>query len=272
MLYLVATPIGNLADITYRAVETLKQSDYILCEDTRHSRHLLQHYEIDRPLKSFHKFNESSQLEDLINDLKSGKQIALISDAGTPTISDPGHTLVMACIEANIKVTSLPGACAAIIGLTLSGFDPIPFQFVGFLPKKESELNTALNQILIYEGTSIAYESPHRLIETLLAVHQIDPARILCVARELTKLYEESRRGTALNLKEHFESHPPKGEIVLLFEKSKEVLDWSHLTLQEHVELIFSQGNLSLHDAIKRVAQLRHLPKRTVYQAIHEKD
>lgn len=270
MLYLVATPIGNLADITYRAVEVLKNSDYILCEDTRHSRPLLQHYAIDRPLKSYHKFNESSSQETLIEDLNAGKHIALISDAGTPTLCDPGYVLVARCLQEGIKVTALPGACAAIVALTLSGFDPLPFQFVGFLPKKNSELKQALNQILIYDGTSIAYESPHRLEETLEVIKEIDPARTLCIARELTKLYEECKRGSAQELQTYFKTHPLKGECVLLFQRSTETIDWEHLNLKEHVELIYAQGNLSLNDAIKWVAQLRKLPKRTVYQAIHK--
>lgn len=272
MLYLIATPIGNLADISYRAVEVLKQCDTIFCEDTRHSRHLLLHYQIDKPLKSFHRFNETQREEELIADLQAGQQIALISDAGTPTLCDPGHMLVKRCRELGIPVTSLPGPCAAIVALTLSGFEPLPFQFIGFLPKKSSELQVAIQHILTYEGTTIAYESPHRIEETLSIIAEHAPLRKLGIARELTKLYEECLLGTPEELQHHFRTHPPRGEIVLLISPGEEVIDWSGLSLKEHVDLLYQRGGLSINDAIKMVAELRHVPKRTVYQAFHHID
>lgn len=269
MLHLVATPIGNLKDISLRAIELLKSCDYILCEDTRHSGHLLKHYEIKKPLKSYHRFNEAKQEEKLLEDLKGGLEIALISDAGTPTLCDPGYELVRKCQLEGIKVTSLPGPCAAIVALTLSGFTPFPFQFIGFFPKKSSELRKTLELALIYEGTTIAYESPHRVEETLSIIAALDPMRQLSIARELTKLYEESLTGTAPELHAHFQTKPPRGEFVLLISAPTEKADWSHLSIKEHVELLFTSGNLKLGDVIKMVAQLRNLPKREVYNTFH---
>ena len=231
MLYLVSTPIGNLADFSYRAVEILKKCDYILCEDTRHSRVLLEHYGIGTPLKSYHKFNETKSLEPILADLKEGKTLALISDAGTPLISDPGQELVLHCRKEQVPVSAIPGACAAIDALVLSGLPAAPFQFIGFLPKKEKELQTALSQALIYNGTTIAYESPHRIEETLSCIAQIDPQRELCIARELTKMYEECLSGTAFMLLEHFKANAPRGEIVLLISPPTERTVYEHLSL-----------------------------------------
>ena len=210
MLYLVATPIGNLSDLSLRAIETLKSCDYILCEDTRHSSHLLHHYQIQKPLKSYHRFNESKELDPIIQDLKNGLNIALISDAGTPILCDPGHLLVKQCREERLEVTAIGGPCATILALILSGFDPIPFQFIGFLPKKQTELTHLLTQLFIYEGTSIAYETPHRIEETLKLIHSMAPERALCIMRELTKIHEDCLKGTAQELLAHFELHPPK--------------------------------------------------------------
>ncbi len=270
MLYLVATPIGNLSDLSFRAVETLKSCDYILCEDTRHSSYLLNHYQVDKPLKSYHRFNESQQLKAIMDDLRNGCNIALISDAGTPILCDPGHLLIKKCREEQIEVTAIGGPCAALLALTLSGFDPLPFQFVGFLSKKRSELSELLSQLLLYEGTSIAYETPHRIVETLEFVNTLAPKRNLCVMRELTKIHEEFLKGTASALIAHFKEHPPRGELVFLIERSYEEEDWSHLCLKEHVAAVQKEWDLSLNDAIKTVAQIRKLSKRTVYQEIHK--
>jgi 16S rRNA (cytidine1402-2'-O)-methyltransferase len=269
VLYLIATPIGNLSDFSSRAVETLKGCDYILCEDTRHSGVLLRHYQIEKPLKSYYRFNESAELEPILNDLRNDLQIALISDAGTPLLCDPGHLLVKRCREENIPVTAVGGPCAALLALVLSGFDPLPFQFVGFLPKKRGELKRMLSELFLYEGTSIAYESPHRILDTLTLAHELAPQRNLGISRELTKVHEEWVEGTPLQLMERFQRHPPKGEFVLLFERSSDEDDWSHLTLKEHVELVQRQWGFSLNEAIKAVAQVRKLSKRTVYQEIH---
>ena len=266
MLYLVSTPIGNLGDFSYRAVEVLKKCDYILCEDTRHSRGLLKHYEISVQLRSFHKFNETQTEDRVIEDLREGKMVALISDAGTPLISDPGGELVARCRDEGLPVSAIPGACAVVDALVLSGLPPCPFQFIGFLPKKEKELQTVLSQTLVYIGTSIAYESPHRIEETLSALLNLAPQRKLCVARELTKLHEECIRGTAAEIIEHFSKHPPRGEIVLLISPAEEKISFEHLSLEELVEMLQKDLHLNKSDAIKMAAQMRHLPKREVYK------
>lgn len=272
MLYIVATPIGNLSDITYRAIETLKNCDYILCEDTRHSLALLNHYDIKKPLHSFHKFNESSKQNDIISDLHHGKSIALISDAGTPGISDPGTKLIQACIADNIPVTSIPGACAAVTALSCSGLDTDRFQFWGFLPRKSGELKRALQDILAYPGTTICYESPNRLMSGLECLHELAPERQLVVARELTKKFEEIRRGTAQALITHWKDTPLKGEIVLMISGNPNTPseDWSELTPQQHVEFIQKTYGITLKEAIQTVAKLRGTNKRTIYNAVHQ--
>jgi 16S rRNA (cytidine1402-2'-O)-methyltransferase len=216
MLYLVATPLGNLADITQRALEILRTCDYVLCEDTRRSQRLLSHYQIQKPLKSYHKFNERRRESEILSDLKAGSKIALISDAGTPGISDPGEPLVNLCHQEGIEVNVIPGPCALVAALTLSGFSTERFQFVGFLPRKQGALTRLLNELLAFEGTSVCYESPYRLLKSLALLAELAPERELAVARELTKLHEEIRRGTAAELVAHYKAKTPKGEIVLL--------------------------------------------------------
>lgn len=271
MLFLIATPIGNLADITYRAIETLLDCDYILCEDTRYSQRLFQHYNIQKPCKSFHKFNENQKEDALINDLKAGKKIALVSDAGTPGISDPGEQLVKRCVEEEIPVTSIPGPCAAIAALSCSGLSTKQFQFVGFLPRTENALKDALIKLLQYEGTSVCYESPKRLKNVLKALADLAPARKLTIARELTKLHEELIRGTA---KEVFEtcSENFKGEIVLLIAGNEVKADsaWEHLSPEEHVQQLEQTYNLSKRDAIKMAASLRGESKRAIYNLLQK--
>lgn len=270
MLYLIATPIGNLADITYRAVETLKICNYILCEDTRHSRTLLVHYGIEKPLKSYHKFNEASQAEGILEDLRNGMVIGLISDAGTPGISDPGADLVKRCVEADLPVTAIPGPCAAIQALACSGLDTTRFQFVGFLPKKEGALKKTLQEILAYKGTTVCYESPHRLVDVLKMIHELDPTKALAVGRELTKKFEEFRRGTAAELLQHWNENVLKGEIVLMIAGSEgQDIDWEALTPEEHVSQLEKNYSLTRQEAIKMAAELRGVPKRTIYNAVH---
>lgn len=266
MLYLVSTPIGNLADFSSRAVSILKTCDYILCEDTRHSRHLLDHYQIRVPLKSFHKFNESKEEDPVLQDLKSGKTVALISDAGTPLISDPGHDLVARCRAEGIPLSALPGACAVINALVLSGLPTAPFQFLGFLPKKEKELISLLSRALLYPGTSVAYETPHRIEETLTAIGRLCPDRVLCVARELTKIHEECLTGTAAELLQKFHAQPPRGEMVLMIAPPAESISWENLSLPELVAMLQEDLHLSRLDAIKMAAQIRGVPKRDVYR------
>lgn len=271
MLFLVATPIGNLSDITLRALDTLKSCDYVLCEDTRHTRPLLSHFEIQKPLKSFHKFNESLKEDRIIRDLHDGMKIALVSDAGTPGISDPGSKLVQRCLAENIEVTAIPGACAAILALSCSGFDTNRFQFFGFLPKKTAELRRTLQDLLTYSGTTICYESPFRLLDLLELFNELAPERKLAVARELTKKFEEIRRGTAKELLEHWKEHEVKGEIVVLIsgEDHPATQDWESLSPEEHVALLEKTYHLSRHDAIKLAAEVRGVPKRHVYNKVH---
>lgn len=221
MLFLVATPIGNLEDITLRALNTLKSCDYILCEDTRHSGRLLKHFEITKPLKSFHKFNEAKREEMLISDLKSGMTVALISDAGTPCLSDPGSRLVARCVNEGIIVTPIPGACAAIAALIASGFPTDTFSFHGFLPKKQGQLTSRLKLILETPVTAICYESPHRIAKVLKILAELDPECPVVIARELTKKFEQFLRGTALTLLHSCTLKPPKGELVLLISPSE---------------------------------------------------
>lgn len=271
MLFLVATPIGNLSDISLRAIETLKSCDYILCEDTRHSGILLHHYEIRKPLKSFHKFNEASKAETILDDLRAGKQICLISDAGTPGISDPGADIVKLCIEHGLAVTAIPGPCAAIQALSCSGLPTDRFQFWGFLAKKENDLKKELHAILSYPGSTICYESPHRLLSVLELIQSIESERQLVVARELTKKFEEIIRGTASEILKRWESGAVKGEIVLLFSPAAQAghQDWSAWTPEEHVQWIQENYSLGLKEAIKLAAELRGVPKRQIYQQIH---
>jgi len=267
-LFLVATPIGNLADITFRAIETLSSCDYILCEDTRHTQILLKHYGIGKPLKSFHKFNEKQKEDLILQDLQEGKVIALVSDAGTPGISDPGTKLVQRCINESIPVVALPGACAAILALSCSGLDTSQFQFYGFLPRKSGELRTTLQAILGYTKTTICYESPHRLLEVLRVLSELAPTRNLVVARELTKQYEELRRGTAQELLTHWSTHILKGEIVLLIEGGTQINAWEELSPEEHVAFLEKEYKLTQHEAIKMAAEIRGVQKRTIYNKI----
>lgn len=273
MLYLVATPIGNLTDITFRAIEVLKACDYILCEDTRHSQILLKTYEILKPLKSYHKFNEASQAPLILKDLQAGKQLAFISDAGTPGISDPGTALAQLCVKHDIPFTAIPGACAAIQALVCSGLPTERFQFWGFLPKKDGALKQDLQTILSYSGTTICYESPHRLLHVLQLIHSYDPLRDLVVGRELTKKFEETRRGHAQALIEYWETKTLKGEIVLLISPASPQLltsQWQELSPEEHVQTLQETYALSRQEAIKMAAQLRGVSKRSIYQTIHQ--
>lgn len=273
LLYLVATPIGNLADITFRAIEILKQCDYLLCEDTRHTKLLLSHYSIDKPLKSFHKFNEKLKENQIIHDLKTGLSVALVSDAGTPGISDPGEKLVQRCVEEDISVTAIPGPCAAIIGLVCSGFDTNRFQFYGFLPKKTGELRHQLQEILTYPATTICYESPHRLLDVLKCLAELSPERKIVVARELTKKFEEIKRGTAEELLSYWQEKTVKGEIVLIIsgEEKKQNLEWENLSAEEHVAYLEKTYKLSHREAIKMAAEIRGVPKRDIYNKLISK-
>ncbi|MBX2904805.1 MAG: 16S rRNA (cytidine(1402)-2'-O)-methyltransferase [Taibaiella sp.] len=217
-LYLIPSPIGNLADITYRAVDTLQRADVILCEDTRTSSFLLKHYNIQKPLTPYHAHNEHRVTPHLIDQLVAGKTFALITDAGTPGISDPGFLLIRECLRNNIKVECLPGATAFVPALVQSGLTSNRFTFEGFLPLKKGR-QTMLKELATEYRTIVLYESPHRLVKTLkeLVVY-LGEGRQAAVCRELTKMFEETNRNTLQNLAEYYEKHPPKGEIVIVIE------------------------------------------------------
>ena len=216
MLYLVATPIGNLGDITLRALEVLKSVDLIACEDTRHSGHLLTHFEIRKPLVSYHEHNEARRTAELIEELAVGKNIALITDAGLPGISDPGHRLLRACIERGLPYTILPGPSAILTALLGSGFPAEAFFYGGFLPVKSGGRERDVRAAMARDVTSVFFESPHRLLKTLAVCATLFPERTICVARELTKTYEEFRIGTGPVLLAHYSAKAVKGEIVFL--------------------------------------------------------
>jgi 16S rRNA (cytidine1402-2'-O)-methyltransferase len=216
MLYVVATPIGNLSDITLRALEVLKSVHLIAAEDTRHSGILLKHFEIKKPFVSYHEHNEAMRTAQLVERLAAGKTVALITDAGTPGLSDPGARLIRECIIRDLPFTIIPGASSILIALVGSGFSTENFCFRGFLAVKSGQRGRELQAAAEGDETTIFFESPYRLTKTLKACMDIMPDRQLCVARELTKKFEEFRRGTARELFAHYEVHPPKGEIVLL--------------------------------------------------------
>lgn len=220
-LILVATPIGNLGDLTLRALETLRSVDLIACEDTRHSGRLLKHYEIDKPRISLHEHNEAMRSEALIEEMRQGKSVALISDAGLPTISDPGQRFLQRCLQAGIAYDVLPGASAVLTALTGSGLPTDRFYYGGFLPNKSGQRQRVLEEALAREETCIFFESPHRLVRSLEVLAEAEPGRLVCVARELTKRHQEYRRGAASEVRDHYRQRPPKGEITLLVGPSK---------------------------------------------------
>jgi 16S rRNA (cytidine1402-2'-O)-methyltransferase len=216
MLYIVATPIGNLRDITVRALDVLRNVDFVAAEDTRHSGLLLKHYQIEKPLISYHQHNEAMRTAQFVQRLRHSENIALITDAGTPGISDPGARLIRECIKLNLPFTVIPGPSSILTALVGSGFSTEKFFFGGFLPIKSGQRERELRAAAGREETSIFFESPYRLAKTLKAGIDVLENRPLCVARELTKKFEEFRRGTAAELLTHYENHPPKGEIVLV--------------------------------------------------------
>ncbi|MDG1358160.1 MAG: 16S rRNA (cytidine(1402)-2'-O)-methyltransferase [Akkermansiaceae bacterium] len=218
MISFIPTPIGNRADITLRAIDVLKKTDLIACEDTRHSRPLLLHHDIDRPLISLHDHNEAQRIDELIAKAKQGLQVAVISDAGMPLISDPGYRLLQACIDEDIPYTVLPGPSAVITALAGSGFPCHSFRFDGFLPVKKGKRRKSLEAGVHSQTTAIFFESPHRIISTMEILTDISPQVRVCVARELSKKFETYHRDTAANLLSQFQAKNPKGEIVLLID------------------------------------------------------
>ena len=273
-LYLCATPIGNLEDMTFRAVRILKEVDLIAAEDTRNSIKLLQHFDITTPMTSYHEFNKIEKAKKLLDMLLEGKNIAVITDAGTPGISDPGEELVAMCYQEGIEVNALPGAAACITAVTTSGQLCRRFSFEAFLPKDKKERARVLEEISRETRTIIIYEAPHHLRETLQELKEVLGNRSITLCRELTKRYEEKRKTTIEEAIAYYEEQKPKGEYVLVIAgKSKEqVLQeqrsrWEDMTIEEHMEIYLSQ-EMSKKDAMKAVAKDRGLSKRDIYQAL----
>ena len=275
-LYLCATPIGNLDDITFRVVKTLKEVDLIAAEDTRNSIKLLNHFEIKTPLTSYHEFNKVTKAKYLVQQMLDGVNIALITDAGTPGISDPGEELVRFCYEAGIEVTSLPGACACITGLTLSGLATRRFAFEAFLPQDKKEKQLILESLKNETRTIIIYEAPHRLLRTLKELNEALGNRKITVIRELTKRYETVFPTRIEEAIVYYEENEPKGECVLVVEgksfaeiKQEKEKSFEDMDLNEHMEMYLSQG-MTKKEAMKAVANDRGLSKRDIYQMLLE--
>lgn len=274
MLYLCATPIGNLEDITMRVLRTLKEVDLIAAEDTRNSIRLLNHFEIKTPLTSYHEYNKIEKAYQLVEKMKQGENIALITDAGTPGISDPGEDLVRICYEAGIEVTSLPGAAACITALTMSGQKTRRFAFEAFLPKDKKERAQVLKEMEKDTRTLIVYEAPHHLLKTLKELNRVLGNRSLTICRELTKRFEEKRKMTIEDAIAFYESEEPRGEFVLVIEgksrheiREAEKKTWENITIEEHMAIYESQG-IERKAAMKAVAADRGISKRDVYQSL----
>lgn len=268
---MVATPIGNLEDITFRALAVLKEVDLIAAEDTRHSRKLLSHFDIHTPLTSYHQHNQQEKGPFLIDKMKDGQKIALITDAGLPGISDPGHDLVVKALEAGIRVTAIPGPSASLTALVISGMPTDRFVFEGFLPRASKERKEALEILKEERRTIILYEAPHRLVSTLEDLLEALGDRPLAIVRELTKKYEEVRRGTLSSLLAYFQEQEPKGEftLVLAGKPPEEPREIDLNSLVEEVFALEKQGQ-QRKTAIKEVAKNHGVPKRELYQAVLE--
>lgn len=273
ILYLVPTPIGNLEDMSFRAIRMLKEADVIAAEDTRNTKKLLNYYEIDTPIVSYHEHNKESSGEKLLEKLKEGAKIALVSDAGMPTISDPGYELVTAATEEKLTVVPLPGANAALTALIASGLPAQPFYFYGFLSRQKKDKKNELKELSKQTSTIILYESPHRLKETLEILAEQLGNRKIVLCRELTKKYEEFIRGSIEEAIHWAKTEEVRGEFCLIIEGNKEPVSegspwWKDLTIKSHVEHYIGEGYHS-KEAIKLAAKERGLNKREVYQAYH---
>ena len=265
-LYLVPTPIGNLEDITYRAISVLNSVDYILCEDTRESMKLLKHFDINKKLVACHEFNEDKIKNSIIKDLINGINIALVTDQGSPIISDPGYILTREVIKNNIAVISLPGATAFVPALSSSGLAPSPFLFYGFLNSKQSKMKEELQSLKNFKYTMIFYESVHRIDKTLKLMYEILGNRHISISREISKLHEEIYYG---DLKSSIDDYiDKKGEFVIVVEGNKDVVDYGNLDIIEHVKLYLEDN--SEMDAIKKVAKERGVSKSEIYKYYHE--
>ena len=274
ILYLCATPIGNLEDMTFRCIRVLKEADLIAAEDTRNSIKLLNHFEIKTPMTSYHEYNKIDKGHKLVEMLLAGKNIALITDAGTPGISDPGEELVKMCYEAGIEVTSLPGAAACITALTLSGLSTRRFAFEAFLPSEKKERQEVLKELVKETRTIVLYEAPHRLVRTLQELQEHLGNRKITVCRELTKKHETAFVTTIEEAVAYYEVNEPKGECVLVVEgpsreslKQEDVARWEAISIEEHMEYYLEQG-IEKKEAMKLVAKDRGISKRDVYQEL----
>ena len=276
-LYLCATPIGNLEDMTFRVIRTLKEVDLIAAEDTRNSIKLLNHFEIQTPMTSYHEYNKYEKGRKLVEKLLEGQNIALITDAGTPGISDPGEELVKMCYESGIPVTSLPGAAACITALTISGLSTRRFAFEAFLPSDKKEREQILKEMETETRTMIVYEAPHRLVKTLKLFLERLGNRKITVCRELTKRHETALAVTLEEAGAHYEANPPKGECVLVIEgksreeaREEERKQWEEMTIEDHMEVYTKQG-MDKKSAMKAVAKDRGVSKRDIYQYLESR-
>lgn len=274
VLYLCATPIGNLEDMTFRCVRVLKEADLIAAEDTRNSIKLLNHFEIRTPMTSYHEYNKIEKGHKLVEKLLAGENIALITDAGTPGISDPGEELVKMCHEVGITVTAVPGPAACVTALTISGLPTRRFAFEAFLPTDKKELKRVLDEIKVETRTIVMYEAPHRLLRTLNLLLETLGNRRISVCRELTKRHETVFTTTIEEAISYYEVQEPKGECVLVIEgknpediRKEEKARWEELSIEEHMELYLSKG-MDKKEAMKQVAKDRGISKRDVYQAL----
>ncbi|MBT2599855.1 MULTISPECIES: 16S rRNA (cytidine(1402)-2'-O)-methyltransferase [unclassified Oceanobacillus] len=277
-LYVVPTPIGNLEDITYRAIRMLKEASVIAAEDTRNTKKLLHYFEIETPLISYHEHNHQSRVNQLMERIKDGEMVALVSDAGMPAISDPGVELVQAAIAEELKVIVLPGANAALSALVGSGLTTQPFTFYGFLPRKKKEKKQILEDLQKTEGTIVFYESPYRVKDTVEVIQETYGNRNMALGRELTKRFEEYVRGTAEEIFSWCMKNEMRGEFVVMVEgrnmsDEADILQestwWESMTLHEHVTYYISTSGFNSKEAIKQTAVDRGIPKREVYQAYH---
>lgn len=273
-LYLCATPIGNLEDITLRVLRTLKEVDLIAAEDTRNSIKLLNHFEIKTPMTSYHEYNKIDKAYQLVDKLREGKNIALITDAGTPGISDPGEDLVRICYEEGIEVTSLPGPAACITALTMSGLPTRRFAFEAFLPREKKERADVLKQLQNETRTIIIYEAPHHLVKTLEELYENLGDRKIAICRELTKRYEEKTLTTISESLKFYKDNEPRGEYVLVLDgktfeelRKEEQQTWENMSIEEHMAVYEEQGT-DRKEAMKLVAKDRGISKRDVYQAL----
>lgn len=266
-IYLVATPIGNLQDMTFRAVQTLKEVDLIAAEDTRHTLQLLNYFEISKPMISYHRHNEEVKTEELIHEVIAGKNIAIVTDAGTPGISDPGEEIVKAAIQNQIEIIPIPGACALVNSLIVSGISTKEFSFYGFLPLNKKNRKEVFSKIAKENKTVILYEAPHKLQKTLEDILKLIGDISICVVRELTKIHEEKIYGKISEVIEKCKE--PKGEFVIILDLNKnedtEEVNFEKMTLQEHY-LFYEKLGLNKKEIIKQIAKDRNVPKNEIYQ------